>query len=89
LYEKSRVGDWPNLATVDWKNILSTLDGTRETDLVFDRGRVYIRKTALGYLMIPTSHQDSVAMLRLNCDIVLPSLKPAKSPRSLKRLFKK
>jgi hypothetical protein len=89
LYQESRVDGWPDLAEVDWKNILSTLDGTRETDLVFDQGRVYIRKTALGYLVIPMSDQDSVAMLRLNCDILLPSLKPAKGPRSLKRLFKK
>lgn len=89
LYQESRAGGMPNLAKVDWKNILSTLDGMRETDLVFEKGRVYIRKTGLGYLMIPMGSQASIAMLRLNCDILLPSLKPAKGTRSLKRLFKK
>ena len=89
LYQESRAGGMPNLAKVDWKNILPTLDGMRETDLVFEKGRVYIRKTDLGYLMIPMGNQASVAMLRLNCDILLPLLKPAKGSRSLKRLFKK
>jgi len=89
LYQESRAGSMPNPEKVDWKNILSTLDGTRETDLVFDQGHVYIRKTDLGYLLIPMSNQASVAMLRLNCDILLPSLKPAKGTRGLKRLFKK
>ena len=89
VYREARSGDMPDPAKVDWKNILATLDGTRETDLVFDRGRVYIRKTDLGYLLIPMSNQASVAMLRLNCDILLPSLKPVKGSRSLKRLFKK
>jgi hypothetical protein len=89
LYRESTVDDMPDLAKVQWKSILSALEGTREADLVFDRGRVYARKTDLGYLLIPMSDLASVAMLRLNCDILLPSLKPAKSPRSLKRLFKK
>jgi len=89
VYQQSLVDGVPDLAKVEWENILSTLDGTRETDLAFDRGRVYIRKTDLGYLLIPMSLQASVAMLRLNCDILLPSLKPAKGTRGLKRLFKK
>ena len=89
VYQESRSGGMPNLAKVDWKNILSTLEAARETDLVFDKGRVYIRKSDLGFLMIPMNNQASVAMLRLNCDILLPSLTPAKGSRSLKRLFKK
>ena len=89
LYSESRGDQPPDLKKVDWKNILPTLDRTRETDLVFERGRVYVRKTDLGYLLIPMNNQASVAMLRLNCDILLPSLKPAKGGRGLKRLFKK
>ena len=89
LYQETTVEGMPDPAKVNWKNILSTLDGIRETDLAFDQGRVYIRKTDLGYLLVPMSNQASVAMLRLNCDILLPSLKPAKGTRGLKRLFKK
>ena len=89
LYRESGGDGNSDPAKVDWKNILSTLKGARETDLVFDQGRVYIRRTDLGYLLIPMSNTASVAMLRLNCDILLPSLKPAKGSRSLKRFFKK
>ena len=89
LHEQSVVDGMPDPTTIDWKEIVATLDGIRETDLVFDQGRVYIRKTDLGYLLIPINDSASVAMLRLNCDILLPSLKPAKGSRSLKRLFKK
>lgn len=89
LYQKSQGGGMPNLAKVEWKKILPSLDGTRETDLVFNKGRVYIRRTDTGYLLIPMNDQVSIAMLRLNCDILLPALKPAKGSRGLKRLFKK
>lgn len=89
VYRESRGDRMPDTAKVDWNSILPTLAGLRETDMVFERGRVYIRKTDLGYLLIPMNARASVAMLRLNCDILLPSLKPAKGTRGLKRLFNK
>jgi hypothetical protein len=89
VYQESRADDMPKLAKVNWKNFIATLDGIRETDLTFEQGRVYIRKADLGYLLIPMSNQASVAMARLNCDILLPSLRPAKGTKGLKRLFKK
>ena len=89
VYQESSAGKLPNLQKVNWKSFIATLDGTREADLTFEQGRVYIRKADLGYLLIPMSNQASVPMLRLNCDILLPSLRPAKGTRGLKRLFKK
>ena len=89
LYHQFRAGEKVNPAKVDWKPIVSTLEGTREADLIFHQGRVYIRRTAIGYLVIPMSNTASIAMLRLNCDILLPSLKSAKGASSIKRLFKK
>ena len=78
-----------NLESKNWTMFIKNLDGIRETDLVFEEGRLYIRKSDLGYLMIWTSLFTPMAMLRLNCDIVLPSLMPTKSPKSLARFFKK
>jgi hypothetical protein len=74
---------------MNWKRFISSLDGVRETDLVFDTGRIYIRRSEVGYLLIPMEINASVAMIRLNCDILLPLLKPTKSSKRLKRLFKK
>lgn len=73
----------------NWESFVDSLDGMRETDLVFDNGRIYIRRSELGYLMVVMEGVVSVAMLRLNCDIILPSLTPVKGAKGIKRLFKK
>lgn len=57
-----------------WPLLIHSLAGIREMELVFDRGRVYIRKTGRGYLLIFMSRGAPVALLRLHCDTVLPAL---------------
>ena len=73
----------------DWRQFIEALDGIRETDLVFENARIYIRKTELGYLLILMDFFASAAMVRLNTDIILPALKPVKGSKGIKRLFKK
>jgi len=73
----------------DWSLFIESLEGMRETDLVFEKGRLYIRKTEIGYLVILVGPYVPIAMLRLNCDILLPSLRPAKSPKGIRRFFKR
>lgn len=73
----------------DWAEMMHLLDGIRESDMVFNGGRLYIRKTELGYLIIVMAVFSSAAMVRLNCDIILPSLTPTKKAKSLKGFFKK
>ncbi len=74
----------------DWGRFIEALAGTRETDLVFERGRLYIRRTDIGYLMVLMGPFVPISMMRLNCDIILPALKPAKkTSRGIRRFFKK
>jgi hypothetical protein len=73
----------------DWSSFIQSLEGMRETDLVFEKGRIYIRKTEIGYLVILMALFVPIAMIRLNCDILLPALKPYRSGKKLGRLFKK
>ena len=73
----------------DWRFIIESLEGMRETDLIFENGRIYIRKTEIGYLVILMALYVPIAMIRLNCDILLPSLQPEKSNRKISRFFKK
>jgi len=73
----------------NWKEFVDTLDNIREVDLVFSNDRMYIRKAEIGYLMVFMSNFAPVAMLRLNCDILLPSLQPKKAKKGLTGLFKK
>ena len=73
----------------NWNSVVSSLQDLREADAIFKDGRVYVRKTDLGYLLVTLDSAVSIAMLRLNVDILLPSLKPAKSGGKLSRLFRK
>ena len=74
---------------MNWNRFIELLDGVRETDLIFEKGRLYIRKTDVGYLIIFMSLFVPMAILRLNCDILLPSLTPTKSSKRWSRFFKR
>ena len=73
----------------DWRFFMESLEGMRETDLVFEKGRIYIRRTEIGYLVILMALFVPIAMIRLNCDILLPALKQSKSGKKFGRFFKK
>ncbi len=73
----------------DWSFFIESLEGMRETDLVFEKGRIYIRKTELGYLIILMALFVPIAMIRLNCDILLPSLTHSSSGKKRGLFFKK
>jgi hypothetical protein len=77
------------LESRDWKHFVGSLNGVRETDLVYENARIYIRKTGSGYLLILMDFFVSAAMVRLSCDILLPALKQMKGSKGFKRLFKK
>jgi len=72
-----------------WNRFIELLEGIRETDLIFEKGRLYIRRTDVGYLIIFMSLFVPMAILRLNCDILLPSLTPTKSSKRWSRFFKR
>ena len=78
-----------DLASRDWRPFIDSLAGMRETDLIFEKGRLYIRKTDIGYLVVLLGSFVPIAMMRLQCDILLPSLKPAKTSKGIRRFFKK
>jgi len=72
----------------DWSLFIQSLVGMRETDLIFEKGRLYIRRTEIGYLVVLMGLFVPIAMMRLNCDIVMPALKPAKAVKGIRRFFK-
>ena len=74
---------------MNWKRFIELLDNMRETDLIFEKGRLYIRKTDVGHLVIFMSLFAPMAILRLNCDILLPALTPAKTSKRWSRFFKR
>jgi hypothetical protein len=74
--------------TRDWRFLIETLAGIRETDLVFEKGRLYIRRSAIGYLVVFMNLWVPIAMIRLNCDILVSSLKPEKTMPKIRRFFR-
>lgn len=72
-----------------WPLFIASLDGIREADVVYEKSRIYVRKTEIGYLFIILSLSAPIAMIRLNCDVMLPSLKKNKLAKTLKNLFMK
>ncbi|MGD8368244.1 MAG: hypothetical protein PVG78_11405 [Desulfobacterales bacterium] len=75
--------------SVDWLSMLNSLAGVQEAELICEHLRVYIRKTETGYLVVLTGPDASPAMVRLNCDLVLPMLKDNGGAKGLRRLFKR
>ena len=89
LFEDYRESSAASLGPSEREGLLAALDGVQETDAVYRDGRIYIRRSDIGFLLVSMSAAASVAMLRLNCDIVLPTLKPTVEPKGMKRFFRK
>ncbi len=69
--------------------LLPVLEKLREADFVFENGRIYMRATEKGYLLVVMGPVVSIAMVKLNCDIILPQLKADKPGGKLKGFFKR
>jgi hypothetical protein len=73
----------------DWRFLVDSIRNMREIDLVYENGRLYIRKTEIGFLVIVTGLEVPIAMVRLNCDIILPAMQTFKTSKGLRRFFKR
>jgi hypothetical protein len=89
VYKEFNQANPEGIGSRDWSLFIESLAGMRETDLIFEKGRLYIRRTEIGYLVILMGLFVPIAMMRLQCDILLPALKPAKAVKGIRRLFKK
>jgi hypothetical protein len=78
LFEDSGAGGMDKAAARDWQALLASLDGAREADLIFEMGRLYIRKADEGMLVVTMGRIAPAAMIRLNCDVLLSELKSHK-----------
>lgn len=75
--------------TRDWWGLfISSLNGIKEADLIFEKSKFYVRKTAIGYLIILMGIFAPSAMVRLNCDTLLPALKKMTTGKGRMGLFK-
>ena len=88
IFKKLKHAAPEKIESWDLSLFIESLAGMRETDILFKKGRLYIRKTDIGYLVVVMGLFVPIAMIRLQCDILLPSLKPVKPGKVIRRLFK-
>ncbi len=90
IFKRTVAGDLADPpGQVEWYSMFKLLGGAREVDLVFEHARLYLRKTTHGYLVIWMGLFAPVAMVRLNCDILLPALKHLKFKKRFGGFLKK
>jgi len=66
----------------DWKLFVESLNGAKEANLVFEKGTLYARETKLGYLVVSMGFLASAPMVRLTCDVLLPSINKLKKAKN-------
>ena len=88
VFEEFTLGG-SGVATGDWFGLAKSLDQATEAELVFEKGRVYVRRSVMGVLVVVMGLIGPTGMVRLTSDIVLSGLKEQKPVRGLKRFFKR
>ncbi len=89
LFEEFTINAATRPLVRDWRALLDAAAGFREAELLFEKGRIYLRDAGEGTLMVATGLIAPSAMIRLNCDILIPSLKQLKSAKGLRRFFRR
>jgi hypothetical protein len=73
---------------VDWASLANAVKGVKEADLIYETGRLYLRSTDAGILVVMMDATAPSAMVRLSCDLIIPALKETLPPKGLRRFFK-
>jgi hypothetical protein len=71
-----------------WSVLINHLDGIKEADIQFAESRLYLRQSPDGYLVILMEPYAVLAMIRLQCDVLLSAL-PKEKSKGFLGLFKK
>jgi hypothetical protein len=67
------------LSQIDWASFTIELTGINDAELLYETARFYIKKSGTGYLIVILGYEAPISMVRLNCEIMLPSLDKMKS----------
>jgi hypothetical protein len=78
VYNEFRKAFRVDSVKLDLPGLMDVLKDIREADILFREKRLYIRKAGIGSLIIIMGLAASSAMIRLNCDLILPLLKDYK-----------
>ena len=74
---------------LNWPVFIQSLDNIQEAEFIFENSRFYIRRTGTGYIFVLMGESGHIEMVRLNCDILIPSMEQTqKKPKGLGHFFK-
>lgn len=88
LFEHARDSAFAGVRTGNWRPFAAALADVREADLVFQTLRVYIRRAEIGHVIVFLEVSAQPAMIRLNCDLLLPGLRRQPARKGLMRFFR-
>jgi hypothetical protein len=74
---------------MNWPALVNELAGITEAEMMFDSGRLYIRKSSNGYLLVVLEDHAPVSMVRLNCNVLMPELNKQKLGRGFGQLLRR
>lgn len=69
--------------------LVRSLEEGVEADFLFEYGRVYIRGSTAGHLIVVLGAFAPIAMIRLQCDVLLPALASEMPSKGLRRFFRR
>jgi len=62
------------LEKINWLPFMTEMGGIKDAELIYDSARFYIKKFEDGYLIVIIGDNAPISMVRLNCEVLLPSL---------------
>ncbi len=69
--------------------LVQALEGERESDLIFEKVRILVRRSKKGTLVVMADRDAPSAMVRLNSDILLATLSLPAPAKGFRRFFKR
>lgn len=89
VFEAFTMGRRDTATAGDWFALTACLGRAHEAELVFEKGRIYVRRSANGTLLVAMGLIAPTGMVRLTSDVLFSRLGEPKPVRGIKRFFKR
>ncbi len=75
--------------SLDLETLTEQFEKSNESLLIFGQKRIYVKKAGENYLFIIIDMFAPIAMVRLNCQLIIPEIEKMKSSKGIGRFFRK
>lgn len=75
--------------SINIESLRTAFDSANESLIIYEKIRLYIKRIQSGYLIVVMGMFVPVAMVRMNCQIIIPELDKMKKHKGFGRFFKK